>query len=70
MPGFDLDCPITGEAVLITLDGFEVRGDPAFRGLSCEMETDCHKAGVQCAIFVSGAPHPFNVQDALRFLGS
>lgn len=69
MPGFDLDCPIIGEAVLITLDGFEVRGDPAFRGFSCEMEAECHRAGILCALFVNGAPRPFDVEDALRFLG-
>jgi hypothetical protein len=69
MPNFDLDCPLIGEPVLITLEAFEVRGDPALRGFSCEMEAQCHQAGVQCALFVSGAPRPFEVEDALRFLG-
>lgn len=69
MPGFDLDCPIIGEAVVITLEGFEVRGDPALRGFSCEMEAQCHAAGVQCGLFLAGGPRPFETADVFRFLG-
>lgn len=69
MPTFDLDCPLSGEAVVITLDGFEVHGAAAFRGFACENESICHKAGIECALFAAHGPAPFDVAEALKFLG-
>jgi hypothetical protein len=69
VPTFDLACPITGEEAEISLDGFETRGEPAFRGFSCEHESACAKAGVKCALYLLGGAHPFDVKDALQFLG-
>lgn len=65
----EIECPIIGEPAEITLDGFDVRGEPAFRGFGCEHETACAKAGVKCALFLLGGAHPFDVKDALQFLG-
>ena len=70
MPVFDLGCPLTGEAVVITLEGFEIRGAPEFRGFSCELEEQCRNDGVSCALLHANGAHPFTVADALRFLGA
>lgn len=69
MPEFEIDCPIIGEIALITLEGTQVRGEPALRGFACEHEAGCENAGVECALFRAGAPAPFDVKDAFRFLG-
>lgn len=70
MPEIDIDCPIIGEAVLITLDGYETRGKPAFRGFSCELEAQCHAARISCALFDAQGPEPFDVAQALKHLGA
>lgn len=66
---FEIECPIIGEPAEITLDGFEVRGNPAFRGFGCEHESACARAGVHCALFEAQGAHPFEPGDALKFLG-
>lgn len=65
----EIECPIIGEPAEITLDGFDVRGEPAFRGFACEHESACAGAGVNCALYTLGGAHPFDVKDALHFLG-
>ncbi|MBE7491401.1 MAG: hypothetical protein HS108_06555 [Planctomycetes bacterium] len=66
----EIECPIADRPAQITLEGFEVRGEPAFRGFACEHEAECAKAGVCCALFAVGGAQPFDVAQALRFLGA
>lgn len=65
----EIECPIIGEPAQISLDGFETRGEPAFRGFACEHEAGCAAAGIKCALYTLGGAQPFDVEDALRFLG-
>lgn len=71
MPVFEIQCARHEEVVEIHFGGDpEARGNPQFRGFTCEGEASCKKAGVECQLFSSTGFKPFEVGDAFEHFNS
>lgn len=71
MPIFEIQCAQQGELVEIHFGGDpESRGNPTYRGFSCEAEAACRKAGIECELFARQGFQPFDVRDAFDHFNS
>jgi len=71
MPVFDIQCDKLGEIVEIHFGGGpEPRGNPEYRGFSCQAEAACKQAGIQCELFSRQGFRPFEVKDAFAHFNS
>jgi hypothetical protein len=70
MPAFEINCGRVELVVEITFAGTEVRGNPEYRGFSCEHEGACQAGGVECQLFTAKGYRPFEVRDAFEHFDS
>ena len=71
MPIFEIQCSQVEELVEIHFGGApEVRGNPEYRGFSCQAEATCHKSGIECELFTLKGFRPFDVKDAFEHFNS
>lgn len=71
MPVFDIQCSQVEEVVEIHFGGDpEPRGNPEYRGFSCQAEAECRKAGIACELFAIAGYRPFSVADAFEHFNS
>lgn len=69
MAAFEINCGRVELVVEITYAGAEARGNPEYRGFSCEHEGECH-AGIECQLFCASGYRPFEVADAFEHFNS
>jgi hypothetical protein len=70
MPVFEIDCGRTDLIVAIAYGGTETRGNPEYRGFSCENEAECKSAGIECQLFALRGYRPFEPRDAFEHFDS
>lgn len=71
MPVFDIHCAqLEGEVEIHFGGDPEPRGNPEYRGFSCEGEAGCKQAGVECELFATKGFRPFSAKDAFEFFNS
>ncbi|MCB9895081.1 MAG: hypothetical protein H6839_11575 [Planctomycetes bacterium] len=71
MPVFDIQCSQVEEVVEIHFGGDpEPRGNPEYRGFSCQTEAECRKAGIPCELFTIAGFRPFDVAAAFEHFNS
>jgi hypothetical protein len=71
MPIFTIHCARLDDETEIHFGGGpEARGNPEYRGFSCQSEVACKQAGIPCELFTTTGYRPFEVKDAFEFFNS